>query len=249
MNKNKKKVDIVLPVYNEEKILEKNIKILYDYLSKDGQFTWNIIIADNFSTDKTSDIGRSLALQNSNIKYKRFSVKGRGYALRSVFLESISDIICYMDLDLAVDLYYLKILIENIENGYIAAIGSKLIRGAIVKRPLYRKIISRVYSTLVKLLFFNKFIDTQCGFKAFKTDVIKKIIPLVKNNNWFFDTELLLLLNINNYSISEIPVRCVDYTDSKVYIIGTIIENIRELLRLRVTIHKYIIKTVSTKIS
>jgi len=235
-------VDVALPVYNEEACLEKNTLILHDYLDEVADFSWNIIIADNASTDKTGRIAKALSAKYDRIKYEYIPAKGRGRALRQVFLNSRADIVSYMDVDLSSSLQYFKILIEGIRCGYDASIGSRLMQGSRIRRRLNREIISRIYNFLIKILFFNKFSDAQCGFKAVKTDVAKKLLPLVKNNNWFFDTELLLLLEYNNYRLFEVPVEWIDDIKTKVHITKTVFEDLTGLLRTRLTIHRKRVK-------
>lgn len=238
MYEKKLTVDVVLPVYNEEMILRKNALILYEYLDKTADFSWNIVIADNASSDRTSEIARTLASEQGNIRYEFLPTKGRGYALRNAFFRSNADIVSYMDVDLATNIRYFKLLIEGLRCGYDIAIGSRLMQGSRIKRRLNREITSRTYNFLVKMLFFNGFSDAQCGFKAFRADVIKRLMPLVKNNNWFFDTEILLLAEYNKYRIFEVPVEWIDDIKSKVHIPKTVMEDLAGLLRMRATIHK-----------
>ncbi len=238
MHEKPQSVDIVIPVYNEENCLQKNVLILYAYLKEVADFSWDIIIADSGSTDKTSQIATYLSLKYENIRYINLPIRGRGYSLRKAFLQSNADILCYMDADLSINFHYLKLLIEGITCGFDISVASRLMQGSRVKRRLNRKIISRVYNFLIKSLFFNSFSDAQCGFKALRTDVAKRLVPLVKNNNWFFDTELLLLAEYNKYRIFEVPVKWTEDIKTRVPIGKTIWESLAGLLRMRFSIHK-----------
>ncbi|MBF0494425.1 MAG: glycosyltransferase [Candidatus Omnitrophica bacterium] len=226
-------VDVVIPVYNEEACLRENILKLHGYLEKNSHLRWTIVIADNASLDKTPEIGKELAAKYNRVKYRQIPRKGRGFALRTVFLESVADAVCYMDVDFSTNLDYLKLLLEGIACGFDISIGSRLMQASRVQRRLLREIISRIYNLLTKLLFFNRFSDAQCGFKAIRTSVAKRIIPLVENNHWFFDTEMLLIAEKNHLRIFEIPVEWTDDLTSKVNIVPTIIEDISGLVRLR----------------
>lgn len=230
--------DIIIPVYNEEACLQKNVLILHGYLSKVADFSWNIIIADNASSDNTPKIAADLSAKYNGVKYMHIPVKGRGHALRAAFLKSGADIVCYMDVDLSTNIRYLKLLIEGIACGFDISIGSRLMQASRIKRSLGREIVSRIYNSIIKLLFFNKFSDAQCGFKAMRSEVARHLIPLVKNNNWFFDTELLLLAEYYKYRIFEVPVEWIEDMTTKVHITNTVIEDILGLLRMRFTIHK-----------
>jgi glycosyltransferase involved in cell wall biosynthesis len=231
-------VDVVIPVYNEEERLPQSLDILQRYLNETADFSWKIIIADNGSTDATPKIANELIKKYENVSYLHIPIKGRGRALRAASLGSNADILLYSDVDLSTNLRYMQLLLDGISCGFDIAIGSRLLQASRTKRRLNREIISRGYNLLVKFLFWNRFSDAQCGFKAIKTEVAKILIPLVKNNSWFFDTELLLLAEYNKYGIFEVPVEWVEDIKSKVNIPKTVIEDLAGLLRMRFTIHK-----------
>jgi hypothetical protein len=86
---------------------------------------------------------------------------------------------------------------------------------------------------LIKAIFFNQFSDAQCGFKAIRTDIAHRLLPLVENNAWFFDTEMLLLAERNGLRIHEVPVRWVEDMDSRVHIQKTVLEDLKGLARMR----------------
>ena len=226
-------VDIVIPVYNEETILSRNINILNEYLEKYCEYPWRIIIANNGSTDETENIGNLLANKYKSILLLSIPEKGRGKALNVAWSQSEADIVAYLDIDLSTRLKHLNQLIQAIEEGSEIAIGSRLLKKSRVRRSFLRTTLSKIYNFLIKILFLSKFSDAQCGFKAFKQSSITKILPLVKNKNWFFDTEILLIYEKNKIQISEIPVEWEEDSNSKVKIIKTIIEDIKGLLRLR----------------
>ena len=141
-----------------------------------------------------------------------------------------------MDVDLSTNLEMFPALIAAIaEQGYDMAIGSRLIRGARIVRSLKREVVSRSYNLLVKTLFFNRFSDGQCGFKAARTSVARALLPQVKHQGWFFDTELLLLAERHGCSIKEVPVEWIEDLDSRVNIMKTAWEDVRGLLRVRVS--------------
>lgn len=236
-------VDIVIPVFNEAAVLEKNITILKNHLLQESNFKWRIIIADNGSTDRTSEIVKKLSNENSKILYLHIPAKGRGMALRVAWSKSNADIVSYMDVDLSTNIRYFRLLVEGIKCGYDIAIGSRLMGASRIKRGFRRSIISWIYNLIVKLLFFNGFSDAQCGFKAAKTDVAKRLLPKIKNNNWFFDTELLLLAERCKYRIFEVPVEWIDdLRKTKVHIAKTVFEDLSGLLRMRFLIRRILRK-------
>ena len=227
-------VDIVIPVYNEEHHLPRSIDILSKFLRENlSQNPWQIIIADNGSTDNTRPVANMLATRYPSVVSIHIPQKGRGRALRQTWLESNADIVSYMDVDLSTQLSHFPQLVRAIEEGAQVAIGSRLSKGSRVTRSLKREFISRSYSTLIKLMFFTPFRDAQCGFKAVSRNAARAVVPKIKNNAWFFDTELLIIAAKGGYRIQEIPVRWKDDPDTRVKLFSTAWEDIRGLLRLR----------------
>ena len=161
--------------------------------------------------------------------------RGRGRALKRAWAESDADIVAYMDVDLSTDLSALPQTIAAVDGeGYDIAIGSRLKRGAqVIGRSFKRELISCSYSLIFRAMFLAGFQDAQCGFKAVSRRAADDVAPLVVDNGWFFDTEMLLIAEKNGYRIKEIPVKWTDDPDSRVKIISTAWEDIKGLLRLR----------------
>lgn len=225
--------DVVIPVYNEEQQLRDSVLKLRNFLKDNLKIPWQIIIADNGSTDGTLKLAQELGKECPEVKGIHIEQKGRGRALRRVWLESQSDIVSYMDVDLSTDLSAFPPLIGAIVQGYDIAIGSRLSSGAKVKRSLKREIASRVYNIIIKLIHQTHFSDAQCGFKAISRKAAQDLLPLVKDNEWFFDTELLILAGKKGYRIKEIPVKWVEDPGSTVKVLRTAYKDIKGLLRLK----------------
>ena len=226
-------VDIVIPVYNEETALERSVGELRGYLEQHLPYRWNIVIADNASTDRTWEIAQRLATDPS-IRAIHLDQKGRGRALREAWLTSDADVVSYMDVDLSTNLKSFLPLIAPIITGHSdVAIGSRLLKSAVVQRQRKREVISRVYNLMIKLLFRNRFSDAQCGFKAFGRRAARELLPQVENQSWFFDTEVLLLAEERGLRIYEVPVQWIEDLDSRVNITRTAIEDVKGLLRVR----------------
>jgi len=228
-------VDVVIPVYNEEAALEGSIAKLSSYLQAHCPYRWRIVIADNASTDRTPEIGRRLTENTDRVDYVRLEQKGRGRALRYAWSHSPADVVAYMDVDLSTDLDCFMPLIEPLAGGrHGVAIGSRLARGAVIRRGLKRDLISRIYNLMIKIVFPRKrFTDAQCGFKALTQAAARELLPLIKDQAWFFDTELLLKAEQRGYRIHEVPVRWVDDPGSTVRIAKTAWEDVKGLLRVR----------------
>jgi glycosyltransferase involved in cell wall biosynthesis len=234
----KAKVEITVPVYNEEGELEENIKKLNSYCRANlKKYDWQITIADNASSDNTPIIAANLEKNNPNISLFRIEEKGRGRAVKRAWSNSGADYCCYMDLDLSTDLRHLPNIIKALENGYDIAIGSRLKKGAKVEgRTLLREIISRTLNFFfIQLWFGTHFTDAQCGFKAVTKELVEKLIPKIKDNDWFFDGELLIVGEKSGYRIYEEPIHWVDNPGSTVRLASTIIGDIKVIARLLIT--------------
>ena len=226
---------MVLPVYNEEDDLPGSVDTLISYLGANATWAWRVLVADNASTDSTFTVATELAKTYPQVQVLHLAEKGRGRALKAAWLASDADVVCYMDVDLSTDLDALPPLLSAIlDDGYDLAIGSRLAKGAHVsKRTLKREFISRSYNLLIKSLFWTRLTDMQCGFKALSHAAAQRLLPKVKDNAFFLDTEMLLIAEKRGLRIREVPVSWEDDPDSRVRLVSTIMEDLRGLMRLR----------------
>jgi len=226
-------VDITIPVHNEERDLARAVFRLHAHLQHNFPFAARITIADNASTDATSSIALRLATELGDVRVLRLNAKGRGRALAAAWLTSDAQVVAYMDVDLSTDLSALLPLVAPIVSGHSdVSIGSRLARGAHVTRSTKREWISRCYNLLVRGALGVRFRDAQCGFKAVRTDVARRLLPQVENRNWFFDTELLVRAERAGLRVLELPVDWVEDADSRVDIVATAVEDIAGVARL-----------------
>ena len=226
-------VEVVVPVYNERAGLERSIRGLHRYLRSQFPFSWRIVIADNASTDATAAIAAALARELRGVEVLRLDRKGRGLALREAWSRSDARVVCYMDVDLSTDLRGLLPLVAPLLSGHSdVAIGSRLARGARVVRGPKRELISRGYNRILRTVLRARFSDAQCGFKAVRGEVARELLGDVRDDGWFFDTELLVLAQRRGLRIHEVPVDWVDDPDSRVDIVRTAIDDLRGVARL-----------------
>ena len=215
-------LDIVVPVYNEASGLATSVQRLHAYLSDSFPFSWRLTIVDNASTDETWFAATSLARDLPHVCAVHLDRKGRGLALKHAWSASDATVVAYMDVDLSTDLDALLPLVAPLVSGHSdVAIGSRLAAGASVARRPKREFISRIYNLLLRTVFATRVRDAQCGFKAIRADVARRVLPAVEDDGWFFDTELLLLAERNGLRIHEVPVDWVDDPDSRVNITRT----------------------------
>ena len=226
-------VEVVLPVYNEEKVLERSVRALHSFLDDHLPHEWRILIADNGSQDHTAEIGMRLSSELSNVECRHIPQAGRGRALSLAWLAGDADVLAYMDIDLSTDLSAFPKLVSAVaDQGYDVSAGSRLSRGSETRRSLKREVLSRGFVLLINLPFGTRLEDTQCGFKAVRRECAQKLLPLVQDTGWFWDTELLLLAAKGGWRVTFVPVRWLEDKDSRVRIVSTVWKDLRGLARM-----------------
>lgn len=230
-------VSVVIPVYNEQDELKDHVVKLMNFLDQNlTDFLWSIIIADNASTDNTLTIAKQLSHTYPKISFLHLKQKGRGRAVKAAWQQCTSDIVAYMDVDLSTDLVHFPPLIRSLLRGYDLAIGTRNARNShVYGRSTLRNLTSKGYILLIKLFFFVKFSDAQCGFKAVTRNVVNEVIPHIQDNGWFFDSELLIVAEKAGYRIYEEPVRWIDNPGSTVRVLKTAQGDLLGLKRLFLT--------------
>jgi glycosyltransferase involved in cell wall biosynthesis len=225
-------LDVVIPVFNEEAQLAASVERVLEHL-RTMPWSFRVTIADNASTDQTALIARRLSHTNTEVSVVHLAEKGRGRALKRVWSASASDVLVYMDVDLSTDLAALLPLVAPLVSGHSdLAIGSRLSRHSRVERGAKRELISRSYNLLLRQALRARFSDAQCGFKAIRRDAARELLPLVEDNAWFFDTELLVVAERAGLRIHEVPVDWVDDPDSSVDLVRTALDDLRGMARL-----------------
>jgi glycosyltransferase involved in cell wall biosynthesis len=231
-------LDVIIPVYNEERDLPVNVRKLREFLLKNCPYQWRIVVANNASTDNTLSIAQALKVEfPGQVDLIHLDQKGRGRALKKAWLASDADVVSYMDVDLSTNLTHLMPLVEPLIKGtHHIATGSRLMRGARVTRQFKRELISRAYNLIINVFFpFKRFSDAQCGFKAMTRKAAHELLPHIEDNRWFFDSELLIRSEQLGYTIWEVPVEWIEDLDTRVKIIDTAIEDLQGLWRVRTT--------------
>ncbi|MFG1710136.1 glycosyltransferase [Nonomuraea sp. M3C6] len=226
-------VEVVVPVHNEQRALRASVTRLHTYLARHFPYGYRITIADNASIDNTWQIATELAGELPHVKAVHLDEKGRGRALRRVWAASEADVVSYMDVDLSTHLDAFLPLVAPLLSGHSdLAIGTRLARASRVERGPKREFVSRSYNLLLRSVMGARFSDAQCGFKAVRTEIAQALLPGVEDEQWFFDTELLLLAERHGLRIHEVPVDWVDDPDSRVDIVRTALDDLRGLARV-----------------
>ncbi|MGZ6775098.1 MAG: glycosyltransferase [Blastococcus sp.] len=226
-------LDIVIPVHNEERDLEPCVRRLHAYLTDELGYPFCISVAENASTDGTVEVARRLSAELPGVRVMALAEPGRGRALRTAWLASEAPVLVYMDVDLSTDLAALLPLVAPLMTGHSdLAIGTRLARSSRVIRGAKREVISRSYNLLLRGALATRLSDAQCGFKAIRSEVAARLLPLVEDDGWFFDTELLVLAERSGLRIHEVPVDWVDDPDSRVDIVKTAKADLAGIARL-----------------
>jgi glycosyltransferase involved in cell wall biosynthesis len=200
-------VSVVFPAYNEADALEIAVEKVTKALNEFAR-SYEIIIAEDGSTDGTDKLAAALAEKHPFVKHIHGEKRlGRGTALKNAFKQSSGEVLVYMDLDLATDLKHLKSLVGAVEfEGYDFATGSRMLPQSNVERSGTRHIASKTYNFMVGALLGSKVKDHQCGFKSFRREPLMKLLDEVGAGHWFWDTEILVRAHLRGYKIKEIPV-------------------------------------------
>ncbi|RLG34992.1 glycosyltransferase family 2 protein [Methanosarcinales archaeon] len=209
-------VSLVLPAYNEAERIVRCVERAVETLEKITP-SFEVIIAEDGSTDETPSLAAELADTYAQVRHLHSDTRlGRAGGMVRAFRVAEGEILAFMDVDLATDVSHLQELIQAIRDGFDVATGSRLMKESDVTRSFKRTILSRGYNFLVRLLLKSKIRDHQCGFKAFRRDMLFEIIDELEDEHWFWDTELLVLAQKKGYRIHEFPVKWVDGEMTKV---------------------------------
>ena len=230
------KIDIAVPVYNEQQTLKKQIYKLEQFLKEQKNHEYRIIIADNGSTDKTKSIAEELSISIPRVYLVSVGQKGVGLALKKAWENSDADVIGYMDLDLATSLKHIldvADLFHNDECDFVNA--SRLLENSLVRnRSRLRNLTSRSFNFLLKRVFDTKSTDGMCGFKFIKQTTLKSILSNgATSEGWFFSTQILIISEMLGLRVREIPIEWTDDRNSKVKIAKLTTMYIREILKMR----------------
>lgn len=229
-------LNILLPVYNEERRIEKGVEGTVSFLEKIGFTDYRITIEDNASVDRTEEIAHELCRRFPSVSYERLDRKGVGVAFRNGVKSNDCEIVGYMDIDLSTDIRHLEQVIDIFKNEPEVCMvnGSRFSKASDTSgRKWYRNLSSYGLTFLLKLRLRMKASDSICGFKFFRSDFVRQLISESGDEaGWFYIIELLLRAERKGDVIRELPVRWQDDHDSKVDYIKVISNYLKNISRL-----------------
>lgn len=200
------RVLVTVPVYNEERFIEPCVRGLRRALST-TDWDWRIAIAEDGSTDRTKEVLDALRKEFSDLIVTTNAAKlGRGLALRRLWRERSEDVFVFVDADMASGTDALLSVAAAAVDGSPVVTGSRYVRGATVHRPPVRSLVSLGYNWLSRRLFREPIRDHQCGLKAFRREALESLLPLTKEDSWFWDTEILVLAARSGFGVEELPI-------------------------------------------
>ena len=246
--KKRHSVAIVIPVYYKEaptlaRRLGEQIRF---YRKALRHYDWTIIVANNGPRKDVLPVVRSLMRKHKHLTYTDIDIPGRGIALRHTWLSCKQDLLAYMDADLATSLHSFPKMLSLLSEQCDIVIGSRYVQGANIKRTFIRLILSKFYNFLLNTILGLHITDSQCGFKGIRREVAQEVIPSVKDQEWFFDTEMLFVAKEKKYSICEIPVEWYEQEETSVKLISVSLNYIKNILRLRFSSFFYFLQPQSS---
>ena len=229
-----KKLVIVIPAYNEEKILENNISKIYSFFTKQlKRYDWKIIISDNDSKDDTLKIAQNISKKLKRVSFVHMNKRPKSLSIKKVWLSEDADIYSYMDADLSTDIKHFPELIQSLGEGYDIAIGSRT-KELRRNRSIKREVMSQTLIFILRNLFSIKLTDFQCGFKAINRKTKDNIIPKMKAlKHGFMDTEMIIVATKKGYKIKSIPVNWQDLRESKIQTFQDVIDTSKNIFRIK----------------
>jgi glycosyltransferase AglD len=199
-------VTAIIPVFNDRASLERALSESVETLAKITPL-FEIIVAEDGSTDGSANVVKEFSKNDPRVRLLHSDSRlGRGKALNRAIHDAKGNIVCYYDVDLATSMQHLPELVAAIKNGADISTGSRLLPSSDTVRTGGREIASRSYNFLVRLFLGSRIFDHQCGFKGFRRDRILPILPAIRSEHWFWDTEILVRAQHMKYTVTEFPV-------------------------------------------
>lgn len=233
------RLTVVIPAYNEEKLIESTTRDIASYLDSLG-LAWEIVIVDDGSRDGTLEIARRLARELSEVRVESYSVnRGKGFAVRTGMLAALGELVLFTDADHSTPIGELPALISALESGFGVAIGSRAVRGSVrtIHQPCYREIGGKIINLFIRMFAVRGVKDTQCGFKLFTRESARQVFSISVIDDFSFDVEALYLARRLGHKVAELPVHWANRGASRVRPFRDGVRILTDIVRIR--LHNY----------
>jgi dolichyl-phosphate beta-glucosyltransferase len=230
-------LSVVIPAYNEQERLRKQVPGIAAYLSGKN-LRFEIIVVNDGSRDDTAAVARELAKSHPMVRLINLRPnRGKGGAVKAGMLDARGRYVLFTDADQSTPICEVDKLLAKLEHdGYDMAMGSRAVPGAEVEQPQvwYRALAGKLFGVGTQLLCVRGFHDTQCGFKCMKREMARKVFPQVTSNTAIFDIEMLVVATREGYRVAEVPVQWVHDPDTRIpYNLRRALRIWGELFRIR----------------
>jgi dolichyl-phosphate beta-glucosyltransferase len=223
LKRNKVKISVIIPTYNEETLIQDTIERTSSFLQQHYD-SFEMIIADDGSSDSTLNIVHALARKNAHIKVLPSTQNhGKGYVVRRGMLQAQGEYALFMDADLSTPLDEIPNLIDGMNrNNADIGIGSRALKQSRLIKPqrFLRQTMGRTFNLLFQLVLVRGIDDSQCGFKCFRKEISRSVFAKTFISGFCFDAEILFIAKKKGFSIFELPVKWINCEDSRVNIIS-----------------------------
>lgn len=234
-------ISFVIPVYNEEKRIEKTIKALKKGFNFEPLKLEKVIFVNDGSKDNTvstikpfvKGLEKVLKAKVEIISYSKN--RGKGFAIKTGMLKANSDYNLFFDADMATPLDQIKKFIPFMEQGKDVIIGTRKNGHSTVinHQPLYRELLGKCFTLLSNVALNTWVTDFTCGFKAFSREAKNEVFKRSKIDRWSYDAEIMFLSRKLGYTIQEKAVTWSDDRNTKVKILKSIYTSLKELMQIR----------------
>jgi dolichyl-phosphate beta-glucosyltransferase len=227
-------LSVVVPCFNEESRLPSSLTAAMAYLEATGR-EYEVILVDDGSRDCTPALIREAERANRAVCGVLLPEnRGKGRAVSAGVRVSRGALVLISDADFSAPIEELPKLEAAISAGAAVAIGSRAKRGAReVDQPLYRRAMGKGFNLFVQALLLPGLWDTQCGFKLFRGEVARDLFGQLRTDGFAFDVEVLLMARRHAWEVSEVPVRWINSTSTRVHAVRHSGEMLMDVLRLR----------------
>ncbi|RJQ14614.1 glycosyltransferase family 2 protein [Candidatus Parcubacteria bacterium] len=227
------KLSIIIPAYNEEKRLPTTLQSVSDYLKKQN-YSWEVIVADNASTDGTGRIAEEWSKKDKAFKHLVVHEAGKGATIKRAMERAVGEYRLFMDADNATTLDHIEFFWPHLEGGYDVVIGSIEVAGSTIeeKAGWHRRFLGKLAKLIIRFVALPGIMDSQRGFKCFSKRSAEIVFKKQTIGRWGFDIEILLISRRNGFKIKEVPVQWKNLGESKVTL-GAYVSTFIDLFKIK----------------